>query len=127
MPAPTLKVVDDTPELDQGEIDDNPVPAPKAIRTKLSAAAAPAPAATAAHDTAESSAPSLSSATMAISVARKSVMARLIILIRRLMQPGTIQSRGPRLCSAYKTVCAARTSAHAFRIAARESPTALTR
>src|SRR4030081_3588742 len=74
MPAPTLKVVADTPEFDHGEMDDRPVPAPKAINRRVSAAAAIAPAATAAHETAESRAPSSSSATMAISVARKSVI-----------------------------------------------------
>src|SRR4030081_607715 len=74
MPAPTLKVVADTPEFDHGEIDDRPVPAPKAINRRVSAAAAMAPAATAAHETAESPAPSSSSATIAISVARKSVI-----------------------------------------------------
>src|ERR1700704_3037146 len=74
MPAPTLKVVADTPEFDHGEIDDRPVPAPKAINRRVSAAAATAPAATAAHETAESPAPSSSSATIAISVARKSVI-----------------------------------------------------
>src|SRR4051794_7372377 len=76
MPAPTLNVVADTPEFDHGEIDDKPVPAPKAIKRRVSAAAATAPAATAAHETAESRAPPSSSATMAISVARKSLMAR---------------------------------------------------
>src|SRR5882757_4924004 len=79
MPAPTLKVVADTPEFDHGEIDDRPVPAPKAIKRRVSAAAATAPAATAAHETAESPAPPSSSATMAISVARKSVMARPLL------------------------------------------------
>src|ERR1700716_1288449 len=88
MPAPTLKVVADTPEFDHGEMDDRPVPAPKAINRRVSAAAATAPAATAAHETAESPAPSSSSATMAISVARKSVIGSPSSLFCRAFSSG---------------------------------------
>jgi hypothetical protein len=41
------------PELDHGEIDENPMPAPNANNTNVSAAAATPPAAIAAHDTAD--------------------------------------------------------------------------
>src|SRR4029077_3672027 len=53
MPAATLKVSLEIPELDQGEIDENPMPAPKANRTSVKAAVATAPAAMAAQDTAD--------------------------------------------------------------------------
>src|SRR5712671_6454538 len=94
MPAPTLNVVADTPEFDHGEIDDKPVPAPKAIKRSVSAAAATAPAATAAHETAESPAPPSSSATMAISVARKSVIARPLLSVREAYASGVEIIRG---------------------------------
>src|ERR1700754_1761581 len=53
MPLPILNVVADTPEPAQGEIDDKPMPAPKANRRRLKAAVATAPAAIAAQDTPE--------------------------------------------------------------------------
>src|SRR6185437_4271454 len=53
MPAATLKVSLEIPELDQGEIDENPMPAPKANRTSVKAAVATAPAVMAAQDTAD--------------------------------------------------------------------------
>src|SRR5258708_23530003 len=53
MPAATLKVSLEIPELDHGEIDENPMPAPNTNNTNVSAAAATPPAAIAAHDTAD--------------------------------------------------------------------------
>src|SRR6266511_3323435 len=53
MPAATLKVSLEIPEFDHGEIDENPMPAPNANNTNVSAAAATPPAAIAAHDTAD--------------------------------------------------------------------------
>jgi hypothetical protein len=53
MPAPTLNVVIETPESDQGETAEKPIPAPKAKSIRVRAAAATAPAATAAHETAD--------------------------------------------------------------------------
>src|SRR5260221_13408608 len=53
MPAATLKVSLEIPELDHGEIDENPMPAPNTSNTNVSAAAATPPAAIAAHDTAD--------------------------------------------------------------------------
>src|SRR6266852_5209380 len=53
MPAPTLNVVIETPESDQGETAENPIPAPKAKSSKVKAAVATAPAATAAQETAD--------------------------------------------------------------------------
>ena len=44
MPLPILNVVADTPEPAQGEIDDKPIPAPKAKRRRLRAAVTMAPA-----------------------------------------------------------------------------------
>src|SRR5450755_776931 len=53
MPAPTLNVVMEIPESDQGETADKPMPAPNAISSRANAADATAPAATAAHDIAD--------------------------------------------------------------------------
>src|ERR1017187_9494784 len=50
-PIPTADGV--IPEVDHGESDESPAPAPSARRIKPSAAATNAPAATAAHETAE--------------------------------------------------------------------------
>src|ERR1035438_9897206 len=50
-PIPTADGV--MPEVDHGESDESPAPAPSARRIRPSAAATNAPAATAAHDTAE--------------------------------------------------------------------------
>jgi hypothetical protein len=51
MPVPTSKVDADTPVSLHGDMDEKPIPAPKATRRSVSAAAATAPAATAAHET----------------------------------------------------------------------------
>jgi hypothetical protein len=48
-----LKVDAETPESDQGDTADKPIPAPKAISSRVKAAAAMAPAATAAQETPE--------------------------------------------------------------------------
>jgi hypothetical protein len=48
-----LKVVADGPELAHGETAEKPIPTPNATKASVKAAAAMAPAATAAHDTAE--------------------------------------------------------------------------
>src|ERR1700691_3951954 len=53
MPVPDLKVDAETPESDHGDTADRPMPAPNAISSKVRAAPATAPAATAAHDTPE--------------------------------------------------------------------------
>src|SRR5437588_11019410 len=55
MPLTILKVVADTPELGQGDTAENPMPAPKATNTRVSAAAVTPPAITAAQETAEGS------------------------------------------------------------------------
>jgi hypothetical protein len=48
-----LNVVAETPEWDQGDTDDKPIPAPTNIRKRDRAHAVAAPAAIDAHDTAE--------------------------------------------------------------------------
>src|SRR3982074_23307 len=53
MPVPVLNVEAETPESDQGDTADKPIPAPKATSKSVSATAAAAPADTAAHDTPE--------------------------------------------------------------------------
>src|SRR5215831_11957105 len=53
MPLPTLKVVTDTPESDNGDTDESPSPAPSVSSRSDSAAAATAPATMAGHDTQE--------------------------------------------------------------------------
>src|SRR5579864_1541974 len=53
MPVPSLKVEAETPESDQGDTADRPIPAPKATSSRVSAAVATAPAATAPQDTPE--------------------------------------------------------------------------
>ena len=53
IPLPILKVVADTPNPVQGEIDDNPIPVPKETRMRLRAAVATAPAMIAGQDTPE--------------------------------------------------------------------------
>ena len=50
---PIEKVVAETPESGHGETDERPIPAPKAMRMRVMAQAATAPAATEAQDTAE--------------------------------------------------------------------------
>jgi hypothetical protein len=75
MPVPTLKVVADTPEFDQGETADSPMPAPKATKARVKAAAATAPAATAAHETAD--AVDSSSVADATPTTRSPIIARL--------------------------------------------------
>ena len=45
MPVPTLKEVAETPESDHGDTDESPMPAPKAIKSRVRAHAATAPAA----------------------------------------------------------------------------------
>src|ERR1700733_12330778 len=52
MPVATLKVEAETPLSLHGETAEKPMPAPNAISRRVNAAAAPAPAGTAAHDTA---------------------------------------------------------------------------
>src|ERR1700691_2514497 len=52
MPVATLKVEADTPLSLHGETAEKPMPAPNATSKRVNAAAATAPAATAAHDTA---------------------------------------------------------------------------
>jgi hypothetical protein len=51
MPAPILKVVAETPGPVQGEIKDNPMPAPNETKRRVNAADATPPAAMAGHDT----------------------------------------------------------------------------
>ena len=53
MPVAILKVSLEIPEFDQGEIVENPMPAPKANNNSVRAAVATAPAAMAAQDTAD--------------------------------------------------------------------------
>src|SRR5947207_3177136 len=53
MPAAILKVPLEIPELDQGEIAENPMPAPNANSSSVKAAVAMPPAAMAAQDTAD--------------------------------------------------------------------------
>jgi hypothetical protein len=51
--APTPTAEEDSPEFDQGESDERPIPAPRAVKLSNSAAAANAPPETAAHETPE--------------------------------------------------------------------------
>src|SRR5690349_8590466 len=53
MPVAILKVSPEMPELDHGEIAENPIPAPNANSNKVKAAIATPPAAIAAQDTAD--------------------------------------------------------------------------
>jgi hypothetical protein len=53
MPAASLKVVADMPELGQGETAEKPIPAPNASSTNVKAAAVTPPAVTAAQETAD--------------------------------------------------------------------------
>src|SRR5579883_2846306 len=50
MPVPMLKVVDETPELAQGETAEKPMPAPNAMSNRVSAPLAKPPAITAPHE-----------------------------------------------------------------------------
>src|SRR5580700_2727506 len=75
-----LKVVAETPEPAHGETAENPMPAPNPINSRVSAALAKPPAATAPHAIDDSDAigsiKSVSAATMETSAALKSVMVR---------------------------------------------------
>src|SRR5579883_847678 len=81
MPVPMLKVVDETPELAQGETAEKPMPAPNAMSNRVSAPLAKPPAITAPHEMAARGAAadsirSDSAATMETSAALTSVMVR---------------------------------------------------
>src|SRR5260370_37979873 len=109
MPAATLKVSLEIPELGHGEIDENPMPAPNANNTNVSAAAATPPAAIAAHDTADWFSSSTLPGTSVLNV-----MAALPPFIVVVTTGDSRQKFQPRFASAstskYKVPCSAITN-----------------
>src|ERR1700692_2584104 len=78
MPAPRISVDPDTPELDQGDTTEKPIPVPNASRTRVRVAEANPPATIAAHETADTDAsPDSSSIEIDSTIATASVMASL--------------------------------------------------